>query len=111
MKISHISCLALLVFCLSASNLQARLAVILEQKEAAVLSVKSDRRMLTGDYVTYILGNDEVAAKASSFEGQRVHILYYEAGNDKYCVDLRPAGEPAFEIMEVGNTQTDQRLY
>jgi hypothetical protein len=103
-------CLALLVFCLSAANLQARLAVILEQKEAAVLSVKSDRRMLTGDYVTYILGNDEVVAKASGLEGQMVHILYYEAGNDKYCVDLRPVGEPAFEIKNI-ERQQDNQLY
>jgi hypothetical protein len=104
------SCLAVLVFSLSASNLQARLAVILDQQEASILTVRNDRKMLTGDYVTYILGNDEVASKASSLEGRKVHILYYEAGKEKYCVDLRPAGEPAFEIPEI-ETRREDRLY
>jgi hypothetical protein len=94
--------LAFLAFCLIAGSLHARLVETFQQQDAVILTVKSgEGTMLADDYVTYKLANKEVLAKASELEGQRVHILYFARGEDKYCGDLRPFAEPAFDLEKL----------
>jgi len=115
MKIRRIGgILAFLVFCLFVTDLQARLAVALQQKDGVVSIVKRDGKMMTGDFETFVLAGDEVVAKASNLQGQKAHILYYVTNEDKICVDLRPAGEPPFKIPEHpkrGNRPDGKQLY
>jgi hypothetical protein len=93
-----VGCLALLVFCLGVVDLQARMGVILQQRDGVIASVEKNRQMVAGGTVTYLLTGEEVSAKAFRLRGQSVHILFYVAEEENYCVDLRPAGEPEFEI-------------
>lgn len=103
MKTLSLICLFLLMFCFCTTEVQARLAVVLQQQDAVILSVDSEGRMMTNDYLTCILVNDEVSAKAAELNGQKTHILFYAAGEKKYCVDLRPFAEPDFEIPAIPN--------
>jgi hypothetical protein len=98
MKYFSVGCLALVAFCLCASALQARMTVVLQQRDGLIATVRNGRQMVTGDNATYLLANDKVSAKATRLRGQSAHILYYEAGEENYCVDLRSVAEPAFDI-------------
>lgn len=98
MRILSMVFLALVLFGLSAANLQARITVVLQQRDGVVATITTDQKMITSDYVTFSLVGEKVVEKASQYQGQNVHILFYEAEDEKYCVDLRPAIEPAFEI-------------
>ena len=105
---------AFLLICLFVTDLQARLAVVLQQKDAVISIVKRDGQMMTGDFETFVLAGEEVAAKASKLKGQKAHILYYVTNEEKVCVDLRSAGEPAYEMPEHpnrGNRRDGKQLY
>lgn len=103
MKTLSLSCLFLLMFCLYTAEVQARLAVVLQQQDAIILTVDKEGRMMTSDYISFILANDEVSAKATELIGQKTHILFYAAGEKKYCVDLRSFAEPDFKIPAIPN--------
>jgi hypothetical protein len=100
MKTLSIGSLALLLFCLGVADLHARLTINLQQRDGIIASVGKNKQMVTGDTGIYILAGEEVSAKASRLRGQSAHILFYVAEEKNYCVDLRPAGEPDFEIPE-----------
>ncbi len=101
MKTLSLSCLFLLMTCLCATEVQARLAVVLQKQDAVILAVGSDGQSMTSDYMSFILANDEAAAKAAQLNGQKAHILFYTAGDKNYCVDLRSFSEPDFEIPAI----------
>lgn len=114
MRYLSIGCLAFLVFCLGAADLQARLAVTLQTGDGIVAIVEDGRQLVTTDMETFLLISDEVASKAFELQGQRVHILFYVAGEKRYCVDLRSAGEPAFDLPALqgrGGQSEKEELY
>jgi len=81
-------------------SVQARMAIMFQQREGVVAAIDNNRQMITADYETFALINDQVFAKASQLQGESVHILFYVAEDEKRCVDLRSSEEAAFEIGE-----------
>ena len=79
-------------------SVQARMAIMFQQREGVVAAIDNNRKMITADYETFALANDQVFAKASQLQGESVHILFYVAEDEKRCVDLRSSKEEAFEI-------------
>ena len=93
--------LASMLLCLSSANLHARLLVVLQQQDAVIAKIKDSKhgkQMITTGRMACVLGNDEVVAKALQLQGQRVHILFYEAAEELYCADLRPITEQDFDL-------------
>jgi hypothetical protein len=99
MKTLRTVCLILMVFIFSAVSLQAQMMVTFKQKDSVLLTVKNrEKKFLTSSNETFFLDNEQVHEKASELQGQTVHILYYEMGEEKHCTDLRPSGEAPFDI-------------
>ncbi len=98
MKIFTCGFLALMLFVLIVAGAQARMTVVLQQQDGVITTINSARQLITSDFITFSLVNDQVFEKASQLRGENVHILFYEAVDEKQCVDLRLATEPDYEI-------------
>lgn len=98
MRILTTALLALIVSVAVATGVQASMSIVFQQQEGVIITISSAGQLITSDYVEFSLANDQAFAKASQLQGEKVHILYYEAGDEKQCVDVRLAIEPAFEI-------------
>lgn len=98
MKIFTSGFLAFMLIVFIVAGAQARMAVVLQQQDGVITTINSSRQLITNDFVTFSLVNDQVFEKASQLRGQNVHILYYEAADEKQCVDVRLATEPAFDL-------------
>ncbi|TFG38257.1 MAG: hypothetical protein E4H46_00075 [Desulfobacterales bacterium] len=93
---------------MSAANLQARLLVVFQQQDD-VISRVTDGQMITAGKMTFVLANDEIAAKAAALQGHRVHVLFYETAQERYCAELRPIGEQAFDLSTLQERENGHR--
>lgn len=98
MKITTTGVVAFLLIAVIVTSVQARMAIVLQQRNGVIAAIDNSRQMTTADFETFMLDNDQVFAKASQLQGESVHILFYVAGDEKRCVDLHSTEEAAFEI-------------
>ena len=114
MRILTTAFLALIVSVAVATSVQASMSVELQQQEAVIMTVTNEGKMTTSNYEQFVLANDEISAKAAELKGQNAHILFFETGEEKYCVDLRSTAEPVFDILAIQkqqNRQEEKTLY
>lgn len=83
---------------LCAANLQAGMAVVLQQQDGVVALVEEGEAMVTAAGTTFILRDEAISAKAANLLGRSAHILYYIVAEKKCCVDIRPASQPVFDL-------------
>lgn len=98
MKIFTSSFLSLILFVFIVASAQAQMMIALQQQDGVIATINSSRQFITTDFVTFSLANDQVFEKVSQMQGQNVHILFYQAADEKKCIDVRLATEPTFEI-------------
>jgi hypothetical protein len=86
------------LLCLCTTNLQAGVAVVLQQQDGVVAVVEEGKFMVTATGTKFVLRDEVVSSKARNLLGKSAHILYYMVAEEKCCADVRPADQPAFDL-------------